>query len=37
MKNPADCWTAAYPDFPFGNLSLDIQGEEGVRGGQIRH
>ncbi len=21
----ADCWTAAYPDFDFDNLSLDIQ------------
>ncbi len=23
MKNPADCWTAAYPEHPFGNLPLD--------------
>ena len=25
MKNPADCWTTAYPDYPFGNLPLDIR------------
>ncbi len=25
MKNPADCWTRAYPEYPFGNLPLDIQ------------